>query len=48
VKSGRSGESNAGMDRFGDLYRPQLSLLVGVDGIPLSDFLSKPASEWVD
>jgi len=47
VKSGRLRENNAGMDRFSKLYRPQRSLLVGSEGIPLSDFLSKPASDWV-
>ena len=47
VKSAHIGGSNAGMDRFSDLHRPQRSLLVGADGIPLADFLSKPASDWV-
>jgi uncharacterized protein len=47
VKSGRSGKNSAGIDRFGELYRPQRSLLIGADGIPLLDFLSKPAADWV-
>ena len=47
VKSGRTRERNSGVERFGDLHRPKRTLLIGSEGIPLAEFLSKPAQSWV-
>ncbi|MBI5853054.1 MAG: DUF4143 domain-containing protein [Planctomycetes bacterium] len=44
VKSGRERDARAGMDAFAAQHHPQKSLLVGGDGIPLADFLARPAS----
>jgi hypothetical protein len=48
VKSGRRRESLAGMEAFARQFKPKRMLLVGGQGIPLEEFLSHPASHWVD
>ena len=34
------------MDRFVAQYQPDTTLLVGGDGIPLSEFLATPVTSW--
>lgn len=48
VKSGRRREAMPGMEAFAKQFRPQRKLLVGGQGIPLGEFLSKPAAHWLD
>lgn len=48
VKSGRRRESLAGMEAFARQFKPQRKLLVGGQGIPLVEFLSHPASHWME
>jgi uncharacterized protein len=47
VKSGRPRDARAGLLAFSDAYRPKRKLLVGGDGIPLEEFLSRPVEHWV-
>jgi predicted AAA+ superfamily ATPase len=47
VKSGRRRDSLPGMEAFGAQFSPKRQLLVGGQGIPLEDFLSKPAAYWL-
>ena len=47
VKSGRTREMPVGLSAFAAAFRPRRTLLVGADGIPVDEFLSKPASFWL-
>jgi predicted AAA+ superfamily ATPase len=47
VKSGRNNENLPGMEAFSKVFRPQRKLLVGGQGIPLEEFLLRPALGWV-
>jgi predicted AAA+ superfamily ATPase len=47
VKSGRARNVQAGLAAFAEAYRPKRRLLVGGDGIPLEEFLSRPVQHWV-
>ena len=47
VKSGRRAESLPGMEAFAAHFKPKRKLLVGGQGIELTEFLTKPASYWV-
>jgi predicted AAA+ superfamily ATPase len=47
VKSGGRRESLPGMSAFARQFKPRRQLLVGGQGIPLEEFLSKPAAHWV-
>jgi predicted AAA+ superfamily ATPase len=47
VKSGGRRETLPGMDSFARLFRPKRQLLVGGQGIPLEEFLRKPAAHWL-
>ena len=47
VKSGRSRDALPGMAAFAEAFGPDRSLLVGGDGIPVEEFLSRPAEHWV-
>lgn len=47
VKSGRRRESLAGMEAFARQFKPKRNLLVGGQGIALEEFLSQPASYWL-
>jgi hypothetical protein len=47
VKSGRRAESLPGMEAFVKHFKPKRKLLVGGQGIELTEFLTKPASYWV-
>lgn len=47
VKSGRARGSRSGLASFGATFRCKRQLLIGGDGIPIEDFLSKPVEHWV-
>jgi hypothetical protein len=47
VKSGARRESLSGMDAFARMFKPKRQLLVGGQGIPLEEFLSKPVIHWI-
>jgi predicted AAA+ superfamily ATPase len=47
VKSGARRQSLPGMEAFAKRYKPRRQLLVGGQGIPLEEFLSKPAAHWI-
>ncbi len=47
VKSGRRSESLPGMEAFAKQFKPKRKLLVGGQGMALEEFLTKPASHWV-
>jgi len=47
VKSGLRRDCLPGMSAFVEAYQPTRCLLIGGDGIPLEDFLRKPASHWL-
>ena len=47
VKSGRARDVHSGLAAFADAYHPKRQLLVGGDGIPLEEFLSRPVQYWV-
>jgi hypothetical protein len=47
VKSGRARETLPGMEAFAAAFKPARTLLVGGDGIPVAEFLSKPVEHWV-
>ena len=48
VKSGQRRTTLPGMDAFGKRFQPQRKLLVGGQGIPVREFLLKPAAYWVE
>ena len=48
VKSGAKAHLARGMDEFRRRYNPHNSLRVGVEGIPLDEFLSEPAGRWFE
>ena len=47
VKSGRAPETLPGLQAFTDAFKPTRTLLVGGDGIPLEEFLSRPVVDWL-
>jgi len=47
VKSGRARDVPPGLAAFAEAHRPKRKLLVGGDGIPLEEFLSRPVQHWV-
>ena len=47
VKSGRARQTPPGMAAFANVFQPVRALLVGGDGIPVEEFLSKPVEYWV-
>lgn len=47
VKSSRMRGTPAGMNAFVNTFSPDRILLVGGDGIPVEEFLSKPVEHWV-
>lgn len=48
VKSGAKAPLTRGMDEFKGRYKPHNTIRVGVDGIPLDEFLSQPAGRWFE
>lgn len=47
VKSGRATDTLPGMEAFAGAFKPQRKLLVGGDGIPVEEFLTRPAAHWL-
>ena len=47
VKSGSTRRALPGMAAFANAFRPDRSLLVGGDGVPVGEFLSQPVEHWV-
>lgn len=47
VKSGRARGAQAGLSAFVDAFPGARTLVVGEGGVPLADFLSRPAGEWL-
>ena len=47
VKGGRARQAFPGMEAFASAFRPNRQLLVGGDGIPLEEFLTRPVEHWV-
>ena len=47
VKSGRAPAAFSGLEAFSQAFKPTRTLLVGGDGIPVDDFLSKPVEHWL-
>lgn len=47
VKSGRVTGALPGMEAFAGAFKPQRKLLVGGDGIPVHEFLTRPVTHWV-
>ncbi len=47
VKSGQTKTSLPGMEAFSKKFTPDRQLLVGEGGVPLEEFLEKPAEHWV-
>jgi hypothetical protein len=36
-----------GLDDFAQVHKPKRTLIVGGNGVPLDDFLSKPIEHWL-
>jgi hypothetical protein len=47
VKSGRAPDTFPGLAEFTAAFTPRRTLVVGGDGIPLDEFLSRPVSDWL-
>jgi len=47
VKSGRAPVALPGLEAFGALFKAKRKLLVGGDGIPVEEFLSRPVADWL-
>jgi predicted AAA+ superfamily ATPase len=47
VKSGRGKDSLPGMEAFARQHKPKRQLLVGGQGIPIEEFLARPADHWM-
>ncbi len=47
VKSGRVPVSHSGLAAFAEAFKPQRTLLVGGDGIPVEEFLERPVVHWL-
>jgi hypothetical protein len=47
VKSGRSRDTRPGPAAFTEVLKPARKLLVGGDGIPVDEFLLRPAAKWI-
>lgn len=48
VKSGRAPDSLPGLAAFSTAFKPKRTLLVGGDGIPVEEFLSRPVTDWLE
>ena len=48
VKSGARWPGTSGLERFAEQFDVPKRLVVGEGGLPLSEFLSTPAAEWLD
>ncbi|HEV3214384.1 MAG TPA: ATP-binding protein [Vicinamibacterales bacterium] len=47
VKSGRAPDAFPGLGAFAEAFKPKRTLLVGADGIPLEEFLTRPVQHWL-
>jgi uncharacterized protein len=47
VKSARAPVTLPGLAAFDEAFRPRRTLLVGGDGIPVEEFLSRPVTDWL-
>ena len=47
VKSGRAPLAHSGLGTFSEAFKPKRTLLVGGDGIPVEEFLSRPVTDWL-
>ena len=47
VKSGRAPAALPGLAAFSEAFKPKRALLVGGDGIPVDEFLSRPVTDWL-
>jgi uncharacterized protein len=47
VKSGRAPDAFSGLEAFAKAFKPTRTLLVGGNGIPVEDFLARPADDWL-
>jgi len=47
VKSGRAPLAHSGLAAFNEAFKPKRTLLVGGDGIPVEEFLSRPVTDWL-
>lgn len=47
VRSTKKRTSLPGMNIFAEKWNPKRKILVGSDGFPLEEFLSKPAEFWL-
>ncbi len=47
VKSGRAPVAHSGLAAFKEAFKPKRTMLVGGDGIPVEEFLSRPVAAWL-
>ena len=47
VRSGRAPLAHSGLAAFSEAFKPKRTLLVGGDGIPVEEFLSRPVTDWL-
>jgi uncharacterized protein len=47
VKSGRAPDSFSGLEAFTKAFKSTRTLLVGGNGIPVEDFLTRPVEDWL-
>ncbi len=47
VKSGRAPDAFSGLSSFTEAFKPTRTLLVGGEGVPLEEFLSRPVEHWL-
>ena len=47
VKSGRAPDAFSGLAAFSEAFKPKRTLVVGADGVPLAEFLTKPVTHWL-
>ncbi len=48
VRTGRKKETLSGLAEFSKAFRPHRVLLVGPQGVPIEDFLLRPAAHWIE
>ncbi|MDP2318608.1 MAG: ATP-binding protein [Acidobacteriota bacterium] len=47
VKSGRAPDAFPGLAAFAEAFKPKRTLVVGGDGVPLAEFLTRPVDYWL-
>ena len=47
IKSGRAPTALPGLAAFAEAFKPNRTLLVGDDGIPVAEFLDQPVEHWL-